>query len=264
MGVSIPLASFSHIPHAAAPAIREAVWSPMLRPPSRAPSVTELQGRVNDRWRLWHGSVTHMIAAQDADRPLPLAGAAWTLAMVQRSRGDNDGALELVREGADLLRPELENGTSELRAMYGALLLNAALTCARAGREGDALHYLDEGNAVAERLPQGYLPTGPRWLSLPGAPESVGGARRFAIEVLGEVVQHDPDHVDDVVLVVSELVTNAIREVGHDAVRLYEQGWTIRQVAARFEYGYGTMRRVLKNHTTLRARGGPRAGLTHR
>lgn len=214
-GVSIPLASFSHIPHAAAPAIREAVWSPMLRSPSDAPGVTALRGRVKDAWRLWHGSVTHrtdvgrilatlvkdaratarladdrrtanallvdvyalvqhelvwasetevmavvadrgMLAAQEADRPLPLAGAAWTLAMVQRSRGDNDGALDLVREAADLLRPELETGTPELQAMYGALLLNNALTSARAGREGDALRYLDEGKAVAERLPPGY------------------------------------------------------------------------------------------------------------
>ena len=115
-------------------------------------SETEVMAVVADRG---------MLAAQESDRPLPLAGAAWTLAMVQRSRGDNDGALELVRDGADLLRPELENGTPELQAMYGALLLNAALTCARAGREGDALRYLDEGDAVAERLPRGYHHRGP-------------------------------------------------------------------------------------------------------
>jgi transcriptional regulator with XRE-family HTH domain len=216
-GVSIPLASFSHIPHAAAPAIREAVWSPMLRPPERATDAVALRQRVEDAWRIWHGSITHrtdvgrilpglvsdargvarlaegedrraanallvdvyalvqhelvwaseaeimavvadrgMMAAQEADRPLPLAGAAWTLAMVQRSRGDNDGALDLVRDAADLLRPELEAGTPGLWAMYGALLLNGALTSARAGREGDALRYLDEGKAVAERLPEGY------------------------------------------------------------------------------------------------------------
>lgn len=216
-GVSIPLASFSHIPHAAGPAIREAVWSPMLRPPERMTEVDALRQRVSDAWRLWHGSATHrtdvgrilpalvsdaratarlarngdkraasallvdvyalvqhelvwaseaeimavvadrgMVAAQDADQPLPLAGAAWTLAMVQRSRGDNDGALELVRDAAELLRPELETGSVELQAMYGALLLNGATTSARAGREGDALRYLDQGNEVAERLPAGY------------------------------------------------------------------------------------------------------------
>jgi transposase len=41
-----------------------------------------------------------------------------------------------------------------------------------------------------------------------------------------------------------------------DAVRLYEQGWSIRQVADRFGATYGAMRRLLKTHTTLRHRGG--------
>jgi excisionase family DNA binding protein len=40
-----------------------------------------------------------------------------------------------------------------------------------------------------------------------------------------------------------------------DAVRLYEQGWSIRQVAARFGCGYGAMRRILVRDTTLRPRG---------
>jgi excisionase family DNA binding protein len=41
-----------------------------------------------------------------------------------------------------------------------------------------------------------------------------------------------------------------------DAARLYDQGWNIRQVAAKFDCGYGRMRRVLQRHTTLRSRGG--------
>lgn len=41
-----------------------------------------------------------------------------------------------------------------------------------------------------------------------------------------------------------------------DAVRLYEEGWTIRQVAARFSLSYGVMRRILGARTTLRHRGG--------
>jgi hypothetical protein len=41
-----------------------------------------------------------------------------------------------------------------------------------------------------------------------------------------------------------------------DAVRLYEQGWSIRQVADRFSLSYGVMRRILGTHTTLRYRGG--------
>ena len=44
-----------------------------------------------------------------------------------------------------------------------------------------------------------------------------------------------------------------------DAVRLYQKGWSIRQVAEHFNCGYGIMRRVLVRRTTLRTRGsGPR------
>ncbi|MDN3359294.1 helix-turn-helix domain-containing protein [Actinomadura sp. DC4] len=46
------------------------------------------------------------------------------------------------------------------------------------------------------------------------------------------------------------------REMVEDAVRLYEQGWTIRQVARRFGCSYGVMRRLLGERTTLRSRGG--------
>ncbi|MFC5747406.1 hypothetical protein [Actinomadura rugatobispora] len=62
-------------------------------------------------------------ATHDADRPVSLAWAAWTLAIVQRSMGDLDGAIELVTEAAGLLRPRLEDGPVELQAMYGALPL---------------------------------------------------------------------------------------------------------------------------------------------
>ncbi|GAB2824324.1 hypothetical protein GCM10027176_31040 [Actinoallomurus bryophytorum] len=45
-----------------------------------------------------------------------------------------------------------------------------------------------------------------------------------------------------------------------DAVRLYGQGWSIRQVADRFECSYGVMRRILNGRVTLRTQGGlPRA-----
>ncbi len=58
----------------------------------------------------WTAADRAMSAAQDADTPAALAGAAWTLGMVQRSAGDTDGALTLAREAADLLEPRLEEG----------------------------------------------------------------------------------------------------------------------------------------------------------
>lgn len=97
-----------------------------------------------------------MTAAQDADQPTALAGAAWTLGMVRRGAGDIEGALTLAQDGIALLGPLLEDGADELRAMAGALHLHAATTCARAGREGDAWRHWDTANITAQRLPDHY------------------------------------------------------------------------------------------------------------
>jgi DNA-binding transcriptional MerR regulator len=49
---------------------------------------------------------------------------------------------------------------------------------------------------------------------------------------------------------------DAERQQAEDAVRLYQQGWSIRQVAAKFDLSYGAMRRILQRQTTLRSRNG--------
>ncbi|GAA4496977.1 hypothetical protein GCM10023191_039780 [Actinoallomurus oryzae] len=46
------------------------------------------------------------------------------------------------------------------------------------------------------------------------------------------------------------------QEFAQDAVRLYDQGWSIRRVAEEFGVGYGLMRRILRSRTVLRDRGG--------
>lgn len=104
----------------------------------------------------WTVADRAMTAAHAADMPKALAGAAWTLGMVQRSVGDTDGAVTLADSAAILLEPRLEDGTDELRALAGALRLHAATTCARAGREGDAWRYWDQARAIADRLPGHY------------------------------------------------------------------------------------------------------------
>jgi transcriptional regulator with XRE-family HTH domain len=104
----------------------------------------------------WTAADRAMTAAQEADTPSALAGAAWTLGMVQRSAGDTDGALTLAREAAELLEPRLGDADDEMRAMYGALQLHAATTAARAGREGDAWRHWDTASATAERLTDRY------------------------------------------------------------------------------------------------------------
>lgn len=104
----------------------------------------------------WTVADRAMSAAQDADIPAALAGAAWTLGMVQRSAGDTDGALALITEAGALLAPQLEAGDDDLRGLAGALMLHAATTCARVGREGDAWRHWDQASALARQLPPGY------------------------------------------------------------------------------------------------------------
>jgi len=107
----------------------------------------ELYWIIADRGRL---------AAQDADDPLSLAGAAWSYGNGLRETGYADEAVRVIDEAADALRPRLETGSDDLRGMYGALHLHAAITHAREGHEGDAWRYWDEANRVADLVPAGY------------------------------------------------------------------------------------------------------------
>src|SRR5260370_828506 len=146
----------------AAPGCRRACrcWSSSPRPwpwatwpCSRAPTWT---WAAPPRCQCPRSPESHTTRCPPSARPSALAGAAWTLGMVQRSAGDTDGALTLARDAAALLEPRLEDADDELRALYGALQLHAATTAARAGREGDAWRHWDEASATAERLPAGY------------------------------------------------------------------------------------------------------------
>jgi transcriptional regulator with XRE-family HTH domain len=104
----------------------------------------------------WTVADRAMTAAQAADTPAALASAAWTLGMVHRTVGDIDGALSLATGAIGLLAPRLDHGGHDLAGMTGSLMLHAALTSARAGREGDAWRYWDQATALAKRLPAGY------------------------------------------------------------------------------------------------------------
>ncbi|MEV4331528.1 ATP-binding protein [Streptomyces sp. NPDC049597] len=103
------------------------------------------------------------------------------------------------------------------------------------------------GSTMLEPLRQGLPPIDPSAVSssvscaLPSRYEAVRGARRFTRSTLG---QWDLDHrFDDVALVVSELVTNALRHAlpsdpapresaGEPPVRLHLMRWTGRLVCA--------------------------------
>jgi transcriptional regulator with XRE-family HTH domain len=105
---------------------------------------------------LWLVVDRAMSAAQIADQPLALAGAAWTVGMMLRGAGRMDESLELVRDAADLLEPGLDDASDEWRAMWGALQLHGATTAARAGRDGEAWAWWDRADRMARTLPVGY------------------------------------------------------------------------------------------------------------
>lgn len=80
----------------------------------------------------------------------------------------------------------------------------------------EATHGLHRpGGLIAAAVAGGHLklgpPTGPTWRPLPFKPESVSAARKFAAGTLAKLADTDPEHVDNVGIVVSELVTNAVR-----------------------------------------------------
>ncbi|WP_285581519.1 MerR family DNA-binding transcriptional regulator [Actinoallomurus iriomotensis] len=71
-----------------------------------------------------------------------------------------------------------------------------------------------------------------------------GGHRRYSRTAIQALLADNPEPSAD------------WQQMTEDAVRLYEQGWSIRQVADQFECSYGAIRRILMNRVTLRNRGG--------
>jgi anti-sigma regulatory factor (Ser/Thr protein kinase) len=66
--------------------------------------------------------------------------------------------------------------------------------------------------AITSGHPVAVPSDGPLWRQLPAdLANPVKAARRYSAHLLAEVAKTDSDHVDDVVLAASELVTNAIR-----------------------------------------------------
>ncbi len=95
-----------------------------------------------------------MTAAQDADDPRAIAGAAWYLNHVFRDAGEQPAArIEIASSAARLLRPD---ESAEDLARWGLLQLACALSYARIGRSGDAWRYLDEASRAAHALGRGY------------------------------------------------------------------------------------------------------------
>lgn len=70
-----------------------------------------------------------------------------------------------------------------------------------------------------------------------------GGHRRYILSAIHSIID-------------ARERREAEREFAEDAVRLYVQGWSIRQVARQLDSNYGAVRRLLGRHAILRSRGG--------
>ncbi|MGH3932247.1 MAG: helix-turn-helix domain-containing protein [Pseudonocardiaceae bacterium] len=105
--------------------------------------------------------LTHLVAdrafaaAQQADDPRAMAGAAWYLNHCFRTAGERyEARVKLVTDTAQLLQPD---DSTEDRALWGLLQLAAATGYAKIGQEGKAWHYWDAANRAAHSLPDGYV-----------------------------------------------------------------------------------------------------------
>ncbi|MFZ3476051.1 helix-turn-helix domain-containing protein [Streptomyces sp. 2.9] len=96
------------------------------------------------------------MAAEQADDPIALASAAWIIGNGLRVSGHTEEALRMVADAADILRPQLEDGSNRLRGTFGSLCLHAAVTAAQDGREGDAWRWHGEADRTATNLGSGY------------------------------------------------------------------------------------------------------------
>ncbi|MEU6944307.1 helix-turn-helix transcriptional regulator [Streptomyces sp. NPDC046316] len=94
-----------------------------------------------------------MTAAQDADSPRAIAGAAWYMNHVYRDANEAaEARVELAEQASALLRQD----DQEDLARWGLLQLAVALSFAKIGREGQAWRYWDRANDAARRLGPKY------------------------------------------------------------------------------------------------------------
>jgi len=79
-----------------------------------------------------------------------------------------------------------------------------------------------------------------------------GGHRRYRREDIQRLLDEEGIGPDE-----------AEQQLAADAARLYDQGWSIRQVAEKFDHSYGAMRRILRRRVTLRNRSRTYADICH-
>lgn len=103
---------------------------------------------------VWLAADRAMCSAQDADAPAAVAAAAWYYAHVYRSGGEIEAAEHVLAEAVQHVNPQID---VEALALWGQLHLGLALTHAKAGRGGKAMHHWDMAENAARSLGPGYV-----------------------------------------------------------------------------------------------------------
>ncbi|MEV0416488.1 helix-turn-helix transcriptional regulator [Streptomyces sp. NPDC050448] len=152
-----------------------------------------------------------MTAAQDADSPRAIAGAAWYMNHIYRDANTAaESRVELAEQAAALLRQEDPEGL----ARWGLLQLAAALSYAKIGRAGLAWRYWDRAEDAARRLGEGYAH---RWLIF-----GQGVVDAYALTIHLSLVQPGKA-VEAAAALDLSAVPSATRRAGHlvEAARAY-------------------------------------------
>ncbi|MGR4884225.1 helix-turn-helix domain-containing protein [Streptomyces sp. LARHCF249] len=106
---------------------------------------------------VWRVAERGMMAAQDSEDPHAIGLAAWLTTQAHRESAHLDAADAVNLEALRYLEPLLPDAGADVRAVAGALTVEAGLTAARRGETGTAWRYWDEARALAEGLPAGYF-----------------------------------------------------------------------------------------------------------
>ncbi|WP_157429758.1 helix-turn-helix domain-containing protein [Actinomadura oligospora] len=105
---------------------------------------------------LWRVVERSVMAAEESESPVALAGAVWLATQAHRDVDDFDAAEAVCSEALELIRPHVDDGPLQLRALYGALHAEAAYTAARDGQVPTAWRWWDEADEIAKTLPKGF------------------------------------------------------------------------------------------------------------
>lgn len=106
---------------------------------------------------VWRVAERGMMAAQDSEDPHTIGLATWLTTQAHRESTHLDAADAVTLETLRYLEPLLPDADADVRAVAGALTVEAGLTAARRGETGTAWRYWDEARRLAETLPGSYF-----------------------------------------------------------------------------------------------------------